>query len=581
MPTTTVSRRRLFEYFAALGMGSSLFPEAVWAEVKLRASATDEAHPVSPQTPQDPSITPEIIEAAEKITGLSFTPDERAMMAEGLDELLEDYGHIRSVVIPNGVPPALFFDPTLGRDIPAKKSSGVNIRRPNVSLPGSDTDLAFESVMRLAQLVRTRQVSAMKLTEVYLDRLHRFGDTLECVVTITEELAREQARRADAELARGHYRGPLHGIPWGAKDLLATKDYRTTWGAQPYQDQVIGEDASVVRRLEEAGAVLVAKLTLGALAWGDVWYGGVTKNPWDLEQGSSGSSAGPAAATVAGLVGFSIGSETWGSIVSPATRCGATGLRPTFGRVSRHGAMALSWSMDKLGPICRSVEDCALVLDAISGPDGLDPTVRNIPFAYDGTRPLSSLRVGYLPAAFEEDHRTKSHDDQALATVRSLGVALQPVSLPQSFPTGAISFLLSVEGAAAFDDLTRSNRDDQMVRQIANAWPNVFRRSRLIPAVEYLQANRLRTMLIEATTAALADIDVLVTPSFGQDILLRTNLTGHPAVVVPSGFADGKPASSLSFIGRLFDEEPPLLLAAAYQRATDFHLRRPPSFVGQ
>ena len=581
MPTTSLSRRKLLEALTAMGLGGSVFPEAVWAEARRRSELTESVDPVIPnRTTQSVAITTEIIAAAEQVAGLTFTTEERELMVEGLNEALEDYAAIRTVTIPNSVPPALFFDPLLGR-APAVRDDPARVRhrRPRVTRPQSDTELAFLPVTHLAELIRTRKVSSKELTNLYLDRLRRYGDTLECVVSLTEELALEQAARADTELARGRYRGPLHGIPWGAKDLLATKGYRTTWGAKPYEDQVVAEDATVVSRLEEAGAVLVAKLTLGALAWGDVWFGGKTRNPWNLEQGSSGSSAGPAAATVAGLVGFAIGSETWGSIVSPATRCGATGLRPTFGRVSRHGAMALSWSMDKLGPLCRSVEDCALVLEAIAGPDGIDPTVRDVPFSYDGTRSLERLRVGYLRAAFEEDHRTKTHDEAALAVIGTLGVSLEPIELPQSFPTSAISFILSAEAATAFDDLTRSNRDDLLTRQVANAWPNVFRQSRFIPAVEYLQANRLRTMLIQATDAALADIDVLIAPSFGQDILLRTNLTGHPAVVVPSGFAEGAPASSLSFIGQLFDEESPLLLARAFEAATDYHQRHPPSFL--
>lgn len=415
---------------------------------------------------------------------------------------------------------------------------------------------------------------------MYLDRLRAYGQKLECVITLTEELAMTQARRADAELARGGYRGPLHGIPWGAKDLLAEDSYRTTWGAKPFEDQVIPYDATVVRRLEEAGAILVAKLTLGALAWGDVWYGGQTRNPWNLEQGSSGSSAGSASATVAGLVGFSIGSETLGSIVSPSTRCGATGLRPTFGRVSRHGAMALSWSMDKLGPICRTVEDCALVFDAIHGADGKDPTARDLPFTWDpGTR-LADLRVGYFRAAFEADHDWKPFDDAALETLRSLGANLIPVDLPtDAFPLDALRIILNVEAAAAFDDLTRSGRDDLLVRQIRRAWPNVFRQSRLIPAVEYLQANRVRTMLMGSMRAAMDGIDLFVTPSFGGGVLLLTNLTGHPAVTLPNGFRDDGTPVSLSFVGNLYEEGILLAAAKAYQDATGFHLHHPPEFA--
>jgi len=334
----------------------------------------------------------------------------------------------------------------------------------------------------------------------------------------------------------------------------------------------------VVRRLEEAGAVLIAKLTLGALAWGDVWFGGKTRNPWNLEQGSSGSSAGSASATVAGLVGFSIGSETWGSIVSPVTRCGASGLRPTFGRVSRYGAMALSWSMDKLGPICRTVEDCGLVLEAIYGPDGQDPTVRDVPFDWDVGLPLEDLRIGYYKSAFEAEHDWYAYDWKAVEALRSLGVKPIPIELPEKIPTGALSFILSVEAAAAFDELTRSGRDELLVRQIEDAWPNVFRQSRLIPAVEYVQANRARTMLMGALRTAMEGIDVFITPSFGKDVLLMTNLTGHPCVTVPHGFKEDGTPVSITFVGQLFREAELLAVAKRYQDATGFHLRHPKQF---
>jgi Asp-tRNA(Asn)/Glu-tRNA(Gln) amidotransferase A subunit family amidase len=413
---------------------------------------------------------------------------------------------------------------------------------------------------------------------MYLDRLRTYGPKLECVITLTEELALEQARRADEEIAAGRYRGPLHGIPWGAKDLLAVKGYKTTWGAMPFKDQMIDANATVVSKLEEAGAVLVAKLTLGALAWGDVWYGGTTHNPWDYEQGSSGSSAGPAAATAAGLVGFSIGTETWGSIVSPSTRCGTTGLRPTFGRVSRAGAMALSWSMDKIGPICRSVEDCALVLDAIYGPDGLDLSVVDVPFSWDADLDVSRLRVGYVKSAFEEEREEqeewKRFDQATLDMLSGSGVDLVPIELPD-LPIGAMSFILSAEAAAAFDELTRNSGDDLMVRQIRDAWPNVFRQSRLIPAVEYIQANRVRTLAMEAMAETMADIDVYVVPSFIGSNLLLTNLTGNPCVVLPNGFRESGTPTSISFIGRLFGEAEMLALARAYQQASDFHLKSP------
>ena len=387
---------------------------------------------------------------------------------------------------------------------------------------------------------------------MYLDRLKRHGPTLECTITLTEERALEQARRADEEIAAGRYRGPLHGIPWGIKDLLAVKGYPTTWGAEPYVDQVIDMDATVVRRLDEAGAVLVAKLTVGALAMGDVWFGGKTRNPWNLEQGSSGSSAGSAAATVAGLVGFSIGTETHGSIIPPSTRCGATGLRPTFGRVSRHGAMALSWTMDKIGPICRSVEDCALVFDAIHGADGLDPTVRDVPFVWDANIDVRNLRIGDLKSAFDEEPESEEGREwrrMDLRGARRAPLARRgaiPFELPKGLPVSALRLILHAECAAAFDDLTRSGRDRLMEER--SSWPNTFRQARFIPAVEYIQANRVRTLVMAALDEAMRDIDVFVTPSYAGDVLLMTNLTGQPAVVLPNGFrADGTPVS-ISFI---------------------------------
>jgi len=412
---------------------------------------------------------------------------------------------------------------------------------------------------------------------MYLERLKKHGPTLECVITLTEETALAQAKRADNEIAAGKYRGSLHGIPYGAKDLLAVKGYKTTWGAAPFKYQVIDVDATVVKKLEEAGAVLVAKLTLGALAWGDVWYGGMTRNPWNPEQGSSGSSAGSAPATSAGLVSFAIGTETWGSIVSPSTRCGTTGLRPTFGQVSRTGAMALSWSMDKIGPICRTVEDCAIVFDVIRGPDGLDQSVVDLPFVYRSDVDLGNLKIGYTEELFESDYENKAADAETLAKLRALGADLIPIELSE-YPVSSLAFVLSAEAAAAFDELTRSGDDDLLVRQIKNAWPNVFRSSRFIPAVEYIQANRVRYMMIQEMEKKLAEIDVYVAPSFGGNNLLMTNLTGHPCVVLPNGFDEKGSPVSISFTGRLFREGTLLAVAKAYQDATDFHQRHPEGF---
>ncbi|UCF18683.1 MAG: amidase [Gemmatimonadota bacterium] len=558
-----MGRRRFMAQFSLLGVGGALLPAFLLERLQ-----------------EGEKITAEMLAEAEGVLGLQFTDAERELMLEDVNETLESLQEIREVDIPNTVHPALSFDPVLpGRRFPAGHGSVRISQQPGVTRPANLEEVAFWPVVRLAELVRTRQVSSVELAQMYLDRLKRYGPQLECVVSLTEELALKQARRADAEIARGHYRGPLHGIPWGAKDLLAEDQYRTTWGAKPFEDQVIDEDATVVARLEEAGAVLVAKLTLGALAWGDVWFGGRTRNPWNLEQGSSGSSAGSAAATVAGLVGFAIGSETLGSIVSPSTRCGATGLRPTFGRVSRYGAMALSWSMDKLGPICRSVEDCALVLDAIHGADGKDPTARDVVFDWDPDVRLADLRIGYYKSAFDAERDDKAFDDQALVALRSLGVDLTPIELPDQFPVGALRIILNVEAAAAFDELTRSNRDDLLVRQVRRAWPNVFRQSRLIPAVEYIDANRIRTMLMGALEATLAGVDLFVTPSYGGSVLLTTNLTGHPSITLPNGFRDDGTPVSISFIGKLFGESSMMVAAKAYQDATGFHRQQPPTFA--
>jgi Asp-tRNA(Asn)/Glu-tRNA(Gln) amidotransferase A subunit family amidase len=558
-----LDRRSVVAFFSTVGRSGTLLPGVLWARA------------------QEGPITAAVLADAEKVAGLSFTDEEREMMLEGLNDRLEHFEAIRELAIPNSVPPALVFDPQVpGVSMPTGPSGFRPSRPSDVTRPADLAEVAFWPVTRLSELIRTRQVSSMELTTLYLDRLKHHGPALECVVSLTEDLALEQAARADRELANGRYRSRLHGIPWGAKDLLSVRGYRTTWGAAPFQDQVIDEDATVVKKLDDAGAVLVAKLTLGALASGDVWFGGQTRNPWNLEQGSSGSSAGSAAATVAGLVGFAIGSETLGSIVSPSTRCGASGLRPTFGRVSRYGAMTLSWSMDKLGPLCRSAEDCALVLQAIQGADEQDPAARDVAFAWDADRPLSSLRVGYLKSAFEDDEsRTIDFDRAALQAVRDLGVEPVPIELPGDFPLNAIRFVLNAESAAAFDDLTRNGKDEMLVRQTANAWPNRFRQARMIPAVEYIQANRVRTMIMHALEASMEGIDVFVTPSFAPGVLLMTNLTGHPTSVVPSGFTSEGTPVSISFVGNLWRDAETMLLARAYQDSTGWQERIPPEFA--
>jgi Asp-tRNA(Asn)/Glu-tRNA(Gln) amidotransferase A subunit family amidase len=501
-----------------------------------------------------------------------------------------------------------------------------------IAAPGAPKNLeevAFASVRELAELVRTKKVSSVALTEMYLERLKRYDTTLKFVVTLTEERALAQARAADREIAAGKYRGPLHGLPWGAKDLLAAKGYRTTWGAGGFENQMIEEDATVVKRLDDAGAVLVAKLTLGALALGDNWFGGVTRNPWHTGQGSSGSSAGPASATAAGCVAFSIGSETLGSISSPSTRCGCTGLRPSFGLIPRTGAMALSWSMDKLGPICRAVEDCALVLEAIYGPDGADPSVKNAAFHWDAELDWRKLRVGYLKADFEprppeqaqataeepaatpeeqkkrdEQKRRREaararaeydrkYNDAALAKLREMGVTLIALEMPK-FPYQSMVNMLSAEAAAAFDELTRTGKDKLLTSQKAFDWPNSFRSARFIPAVEYIQASRARRMAMDAVAKVFEGVDVIVAPTNGGEQLVITNLTGHPSVILPNGFRGddapkpptddpsdfqnaGGPGTpvSLTFLGNLYGEAKLLAFAKAYQDATGFHRKHP------
>jgi Asp-tRNA(Asn)/Glu-tRNA(Gln) amidotransferase A subunit family amidase len=531
------------------------------------------------QSAEEQAIKKENVTASEKLIGLEFSDTERDSMLDDLNDNLESYQKLRGLSINNGIPPALNFNPVPVDWTYSKKKNQLKLSPPvNVEVPDDFEDLAFYSVRDLGVLISTGKITSVQLTEMYLARLRKYDPQLHCVITLTEELAMEQARHADQEIVNGKYRGPLHGIPYGAKDLLAVKGYKTTWGATPYKDQYIDKNATIIEKLEEAGAILVAKLTLGALAWGDVWFSGKTRNPWNLEQGSSGSSAGSASAVSAGLVAFAIGSETWGSIVSPSTRCGTTGLRPTFGMISRTGAMALSWSMDKIGPICRTVEDCAIVFETIRGGDGIDKTVKDFPFSYDSKIDLKGLRIGYLESQFEEDSTFRKTNDAALTKLSEMGISLKPIELPE-FPIYSMSFILSAEAAAAFDEITRSGKDSMLVRQIKNAWPNVFRVSRFIPAVEYIQANRVRYQLIQEMEKMMKEIDVYVAPSFGENLLL-TNLTGHPCVVVPNGFDEEGSPTSISFIGRLYDEGTLLAFVKTYQDATENHKKHPPLFSG-
>ncbi len=574
MPPLHSDRRAFLALCSSLGLTSTLFPGILWGKLEGKPA------------------TKEMISEAASVAGITIPDEHQEMMVKGLNEQLESYEAIRKLALPNSVPPSLLFDPVL----PGMKFTTAErpIRMSRIAapdVPKNLDDAAFYTVRQLSELVRARKVSSTALTEMYLERLKRYDPLLKFTVTLTADRALAQAREADAEIARGRYRGPLHGLPWGAKDLLAVKGYPTTWGAGGFEKQVIDEDATVVQRLDRAGAVLVAKLTLGALAMGDQWFGGMTRNPWKIDQGSSGSSAGSASATAAGCVAFAIGSETLGSISSPSTRCGTTGLRPTYGRVPRSGAMALSWSMDKIGPICRAVEDCALVLDAIYGPDGRDRAViHDVAFNWDASLDPRKLRVGYLKTEFDREPKPedaakekpedtarraarKKFDAAALDVIRKLGIALVAVEFPD-LPYEHMLSVLSAEAAAAFDDLTRSGRDRLLTQQKEQDWPNQFRVARFIPAVEYVQADRARTLAMRALAQVFAKFDVLVAPTTSAQ-LIATNLTGHPAVILPHGFRDDGTPASITFLGNLYGEAGMLAVARVYQEATDFHLKRP------
>ncbi|MEX2363267.1 MAG: amidase [Balneolaceae bacterium] len=525
------------------------------------------------------AITSQMIQHAATVIGIEFTQAERDTMINALQSTREDLHAIRDLNLNNSIPPALVFNPVpVGKKFNTEKKDPVWDIPENVELPENRNELAFYSVAQLSSLIKNKKISSVELTEFFLARVEQFGDTLEAIVSVTKERALEQARKLDTELAAGNYRGPLHGIPYGAKDLLAVEGYKTTWGAMPYKDQTINETATVVQKLDEAGAVLIAKTTLGALAYGDIWFGGRTNNPWNLEQGSSGSSAGSASGTAAGIFPFAIGTETLGSLVSPSTRNGTTALRPTYGRVSRTGAMALSWTMDKIGPITRTVEDAALVFDAIHGQDNIDQTLLDLPFNYDTNLDITSLKIGYLKSAFERDYSGKERDNAVLDVLRELGVELIPIELPD-YPVGPMRLILTAEGAAAFDQLTLSNQDDLMIWQSPNAWPNTFRAARFIPAIEYINANRARFELIQKMDSLMQKVDVYVSPPFASGNLLITNLTSHPAVVLPNGFTENMQPTSITFIGDLFDEATVLSVAKAYQKATDHHKMHPPLFI--
>lgn len=606
MPDTLYDRRAFMAYFSSIGLGASLLPGVLWAQ----------------QVQQGAPITRESVAAAEEIAGLKFTDEEREQIARSLQQTRGTIEQLRQVKLDMSVPPAIIFDPIPpGESLPPKHSAPmVRSRVPVMARPSNLDELAYAPVAQLAEMVRTRKVAPSELTEMYLSRLKRYDPQLHFVVNLTEERARKQARQLDAEIAQGHYRGPLHGIPWGAKDLLAVQGYPTTWGASPFKNQMLDHDATVVKRLDDAGAILVAKLTLGALAQGDIWYGERTRNPWNPETGSSGSSAGPASATAAGCVGFAIGSETNGSITSPSRTCGVSGFRPTFGRVPRTGAMALAWTMDKLGPICRSAEDCALVFNAIQGPDNQDLAVRAYPFNWNAKSKPSQLRIAYFKSAFEGTRQdgTAFRNEQALnvlEVLRAQGAKLTPIEQPTPSYAFLASLILAAEAGAAFQAPTLAGQLDEMERGRArfySTWPGYFRTAQFEPAVDYVNANRARTIQARQWWTLFQDHDVILTPQENTSI---TNVTGTPSIVVPTGFAVPQPFNAgrggappaavgpdttragyvapvpnpplsttplptwIYIMGPLYQDEKILTVAHAFQQSTEFHKKHPPAFA--
>lgn len=519
-------------------------------------------------------------QAFAKWLDLDFTSAEADSLLGELRDYTALYRSMHSTYPQNSLPYPFAFQPApLGFKIPVTQAK-INWDIPtNTVLPANRNELAFYSIPQLASLIRSKKITSVELTRFFLDRLKKWGDTLECVVTLTEELALREAKQADDEMKKGMYRGPLHGIPYGLKDLFAVKGYKTTWGSTPYKDQVIDEDAFVYTQLKKAGAVLCAKLSLGALAYDNRWFGGFTRNPWNLQQGSSGSSAGSAAATVAGLLPFTIGTETLGSIVSPSTRCGATGLRPTFGTVSRSGGMVLCWSLDKAGPICRSAEDAAIVYYYLKGTDGKDPGAVDHAFNYNGKADIKKLRIAYAENYFNRLAKD-AMEWKVLESYRSMGATLQPVIFPDSalYPSNIVDIVLGAESAAAFDELTRSNRDDLIERQDKNFWPNIFRAARFIPATEYINANRYRSNLCKGMNEFMKNYDVLIVPTFAGRQLSITNLSGHPVVCMPMGFNQRGLPVSITLIGNLYDEANILAAAKAYQDKTDHNKKHPEKF---
>jgi Asp-tRNA(Asn)/Glu-tRNA(Gln) amidotransferase A subunit family amidase len=579
------SRRTFVAYFSSIGLSSTLLPGVLWAKVQEQPTKR---------------ITAGILKDALAVAGLEFTDEEREQMLNGLNQNLERYEDLRALPLEPNLAPPLYFSPLVPGTRLDKVARPIRASRPPaLRRPANLEEVAFWPIAHLAHLLKTRQVTSVELTRMYLDRLKRYNSMLNCVVTFTDDLAIAQAQKADQEIPAGKYRGPLHGVPWGCKDIISVPGYPTMWGSDAFKDQVIDTEATVVRLLREAGAVLVAKLATGELAAGDRWFGGRTNNPWDPKVGSSGSSAGPGAATAAGLVAFAIGTETSGSILSPSTACGVTGLRPTFGRVSRYGSMTLSWTQDRLGPMCRTVEDCALVFHTIAKADEQDLTVIDLPFNWDAALDIRKLRVGYLQPGFEEEPRDadwRRNDEQVLEHLRSLGVAPEPFQLPK-LPMNVTGGILSAESGASFDAFLRSGRDKNLTNKNRG---NGFRQSRLVPAVEYLQAQRARALVMRQFAEAVSRFDVYVAPYMsvrgggGGDAAAApatppppqppsairehfqvANVCGYPAVAVPNGFTgEGRP-TSITFLGRLYNEAEILALAKAYQDRAGWHQKHP------
>jgi Asp-tRNA(Asn)/Glu-tRNA(Gln) amidotransferase A subunit family amidase len=582
------TRRRFLAQFSSLGLAGTLLPGVLWAEVQQTGAET---------------ISAEMLANALAMAGLSFSAEDQKSMLSAVNQNLRRFTELRAIEIPNDVSPPFHFSALVPGMRVNRTKQPFRMSSPNVKRPANLEEVAFWPVVYLAQLIKTRQVSSTELTRLYLDRLHRFNPTLNCAVTILDELGLAQAKQADAEIAAGKYKGPLHGIPWGAKDIIAVRGYKTTWGSGAFKDQVIDKDASIVEMLGDAGAVLVAKLTTGEIAQGDRWFGGQTKSPWDPSQGSGGSSAGPGSATAGGLVGFAIGTETSGSILGPSSRCGVTGLRPTLGRISRDGVMALSWTQDRLGPMCRHAEDCALVMSVVARPDDRDMSVVDIPFNWDAQLDITKLRIGYLKAAFDEntDAVGRAHQQATLDTLSTRGVKFVPVEVPE-FTTDVSA--INVESATFFDQFMRSGRD-QFLTNLGRA--NGWKGARVVPAVDYLQAQRVRMMMMMKLAEATAHVDVYLGPGNGgaagggrgggteaagggagtgaaegprrqgpgQRHSAMANLATYPAVAVPNGFNPAGVPTSITFFARPFMESELLAVVKAYQDAAGFHLKHP------